>query len=324
MLNDENVPVPSVYNKENKAYGKETTYTIAPVILWDSSRVWKILTAYVYTGAMVLGKTKTLISGKSIVRTVPRGQQFITEGTHEAIVSREEFEKAQLVIKSNSHKVLIGSVDFPLKGKVRCGNCRRVMTHNFKQVVPTFWCREGLELVGQTRCTSEIFQVSDIESAVFQALKKELSLLDSLYGDIQKEEQDLKEAHKKANRRKTLMEQELKNLKGEKMRMYEEYAAGTLPLDTYKQKKQECDRRISEVEEKIELEKGVESTRSAVPGTVRAAAEQAENFLHGTRLTAGMVSAFIENVFVHDGGRIVVRFKYEQSIQDTVKALQTG
>lgn len=101
-------------------------YTIAPVILWDSSRVWKILTAYVYTGAMVLGKTKTLISGKSIVRTVPKGQQFITEGTHEAIVGREEFEKAQLVIKSNSHKVLMGGVDFPLKGKVRCGNCRRV------------------------------------------------------------------------------------------------------------------------------------------------------------------------------------------------------
>lgn len=228
MLNDENIPVPSVYNKENKAYGKETTYTIAPVILWDSSRVWKILTAYVYTGAMVLGKTKTLVSGKSIVRTVPKGQQYITEGTHEAIVSREEFEKAQLVIKSNSHKVLMGSVDFPLKGKVRCGNCRRVMAHNFKQAVPTFWCREGLELVGQTQCTSEIFQVSDIENAVFQALKKELSLLDALYGDIQKEEQDLKDAHKKANRHKTLMEQELKKLKGEKMRMYEEYAAGTL------------------------------------------------------------------------------------------------
>ena len=314
----------SVYNKENKAYGKETTYTIAPVILWDSSRVWKILTAYVYTGAMVLGKTKTLISGKSIVRTVPKGQQFITEGTHEAIVSREEFEKAQLVIKSNSHKVLMGGVDFPLKGKVRCGNCRRVMAHNFKQAVPTFWCREGLELVGQTQCTSEVFQVSAIENAVFQALKKELSLLDVLYGDIQKEEQGLKEAHKKASRRKTLMEQELKNLKGEKMRMYEEYAAGTLLLDTYKQKKQECDRRISEVQEQIEQSKVEESTKSVVPGTVRAAAEQAENFLNRTRLTASMVSAFIENVFVYDGGRIVVRFKYEQSIQDAVKALHAG
>lgn len=67
-----------------------------------------------------------------------------------------------------------------------------------------------------------------------------------------------------------------------------------------------------------------ESTKSVVPGTVRAAAEQAENFLNGTRLTASMVSAFIENVFVYDGGRIVVRFKYEQSIQDAVKALHTG
>ena len=43
------------------------------------------------------------------------------------------------------------------------------MAHNFKQAVPTFWCREGLELVGQTQCTSEVFQVSDIENAVFQS-----------------------------------------------------------------------------------------------------------------------------------------------------------
>ena len=55
-----------------------------------------------------------------------------------------------------------------------------------------------------------------------------------------------------------------------------------------------------------------------------AAAEQAENFLNGTRLTASMVSAFVENVFVYGGGRIVVRFKSEQSIRDSVKALHTG
>ena len=323
-LNDENAPVPSVYNREHKAYGKETTYTIAPVILWDSSRVWKILTAYVYTGAMVLGKSQRLISGKKIIRIVPKGQQYITEGTHEAIVSREEFEKAQLVIRNNGHRVVMGSVDFPLKGKIRCGNCRRVLGYDYKQASPIFWCREGMELIGQTQCSSEIYQASDIENAVFQALKKELSLLDSLYSDIKKEEQSLKEASRKASRRKTLMEQELKNLKGEKMRMYEEYAARTLSLDNYKNKKQECDRKIAEVQDKIEQFKAEESVKSVVPGTVRAAAEQAENFLHGTRLTASMVSAFIENVYVHEGGRIVVRFKYERSIQDTVKALHTS
>lgn len=57
-----------------------------------------------------------MISGKSISRTVPKGQQYITEGTHEAIVSREEFEKAQLVI-NNRNKVVMGSVDFHLREK---------------------------------------------------------------------------------------------------------------------------------------------------------------------------------------------------------------
>ena len=217
----------------------------------------------------------------------------------------------------------MGSVDFPLKGKVRCGNCRRAMGYDYKQASPIFWCREGQELIGQTKCSSEIFQANDIENAVFQALKKELSLLGSLYGDIKKEEQSLKEASRKAIRRKTSMEQELKNLKGEKMRMYEEYAAGTLSLDNYKNKKQEYDRKIAEVQDKIEQSKAEEAAQSVVPGTVRAAAEQAENFLHGTRLTASMVSAFIENVYVHEGGRIVVQFKYEQSIQDAVRALHT-
>ena len=92
----------------------------------------------------------------------------------------------------------MGSVDFPLKGKVRCGNCRRAMGYDYKQASPIFWCREGQELIGQTKCTSEIFQANDIENAVFQALKKELSLLGSLYGDIKKEEQSLKEASRKA------------------------------------------------------------------------------------------------------------------------------
>lgn len=196
-------------------------------------------------------------------------------------------------------------------------------SYDYKQASPIFWCREGQELIGQTKCSSEIFQANDIENAVFRALKKELSLLGSLYGDIKKEEQSLKEASRKASRRKTSMEQELKNLKGEKMRMYEEYAAGTLSLDNYKNKKQEYDRKIAEVQDKIEQSKAEEAAQSVVPGTVRAAAEQAENFLHGTRLTASMVSAFIENVYVHEGGRIVVRFKYEQSIQDAVRALHT-
>ena len=49
-------------------------------------------------------------------------------------------------------------------------------------------------------------------------------------------------------------------------------------LDNYKNKKQEYDRKIAEVQDKIEQSKVEEAAQSVVPGTVRAAAEQAEKF----------------------------------------------
>lgn len=106
MLNDENAPVPSVYNKENKMYGKETTYTIAPVILWDSSRVWKILTAYVYTGAMVLGKTKTLISGKCILKLRNNKEAIVM------IIEGRNFEVTKTAL-SEDLKYIAGYNDLP-------------------------------------------------------------------------------------------------------------------------------------------------------------------------------------------------------------------
>lgn len=242
---------------------------------------------------------------------------------------KPQFNVLRKLLRSKKFDYVVNACDAGREGEAifrrvyALAGSKLPMGYDYKQASPIFWCREGQELIGQTKCSSEIFQANDIENAVFQALKKELSLLGSLYGDIKKEEQSLKEASRKASRRKTSMEQELKNLKGEKMRMYEEYAAGTLSLDNYKNKKQEYDRKIAEVQDKIEQSKAEEAAQSVVPGTVRAAAEQAENFLHGTRLTASMVSAFIENVYVHEGGRIVVQFKYEQSIQDAVRALHT-
>lgn len=122
------------------------------------------------------------------------------------------------------------------------------------------------------------------------------------------------------------MEQELKNLKGEKMRMYEEYAAGTLSLDNYKNKKQEYDRKIAEVQDKIEQSKVEEAAQSVVPGTVRAAAEQAENFLHGTRLTASIVSDYekSKDFYVNKLGFAIVRENFRKERNDWKLDLRVG
>ena len=51
--------------------------------------------------------------------------QLLVEGTHEAIVSKEYFELAQKVIRGGGRNPTHKQHDYPLKGLVRCGNCKR-------------------------------------------------------------------------------------------------------------------------------------------------------------------------------------------------------
>ena len=188
-LNDENAPVPSVYNREHKAYGKETTYTIAPVILWDSTRVWKILTAYVYTGAMVLGKSQRLISGKSISRTVPKGQQYITEGTHEAIVSREQYNavKAEMArrsaLRSPSKTALTGrscyTSKYALSDRLVCGECgtlyRRCTWTSLGRKYPVWRCTSRLNYGTKYCHDSPTIKEEPLQAAILTAINSAMS-----------------------------------------------------------------------------------------------------------------------------------------------------
>ena len=333
-LNEQNVEPPMRHKKriQGKPYEGESD-------LWTSDNLRGLFRNPTYTGATANGS-----------------RQIIAENCHEPYMTKEQFYALPCNMQQSENKISTRKKykkPNPLAKRIICTCGRPLYWHKDKKTgEELFYCsycrahkENGKELKApaasvykkvidamerehreEEKMYSAIQQGAGrkaIEAVRADSSMQMKTILAELNSDIKKEEQSLKEASRKASRRKTLMEQELKNLKGEKMRMYEEYAAGTLSLDNYKSKKLECDRKIAEVQDKIEQFKAEESVKSVVPGTVRAAAEQAENFLHGTRLTASMVSAFIENVYVHEGGRIVVRFKYEQSIQDAVRALHT-
>ena len=53
---------------------------------------------------------------------------IIVEGMHGAIVSKEEFELAQAVIRGGEKNPKRNLRYYPLKGLVCCGNCKRTLT----------------------------------------------------------------------------------------------------------------------------------------------------------------------------------------------------
>ena len=71
---------------------------------------------------------------------VSRGDWIAVEDTHEGIVTREEFDRAQAEMRTFPERSEIKRHDWPLYGKVRCGVCGYAMGHNRgKQMY--FYCR---------------------------------------------------------------------------------------------------------------------------------------------------------------------------------------
>ena len=89
QLDFDNVPTPLDFRKG-----------ISKSKSWSSATILKILKNPVYLGHMVQGKTEKISfkSKKSVF--VPGEKQFVVENTHEAIVDKETFEKANKKYRS--------------------------------------------------------------------------------------------------------------------------------------------------------------------------------------------------------------------------------
>ena len=83
--------------------------------------VYRTLTKLVYTGCVVGHERRIVapLSRKTAKQDVEK--QFIVENMHEAIVSREEYDKAQAVIRKTGRSPSKASY-YPLRSLVRCGN----------------------------------------------------------------------------------------------------------------------------------------------------------------------------------------------------------
>lgn len=118
LLNDENVPTPGQYFR-SKYGGNKKFSRMSEKISWDVAMVLRILKYQIYTGDMVSHRRKKCgVSSKKTIAQEP----IIVEGMHEAIVSKEEFELAQRVIRTGNDCSNRKVKDYPLRGLVLCGN----------------------------------------------------------------------------------------------------------------------------------------------------------------------------------------------------------
>jgi site-specific DNA recombinase len=140
-------------------------------ISWNPMAVRRILCNRVYLGDTVQGVSEKVSFKSKKTRRLPENSWVITQNTHEAIVSRNEFQEAQKIRKDKSkfcgpHKGILHL----LRGKLFCGKCGSVMYARVRKGRPVGYICGNYGRNGRKACTSHHINEDTISKAIIYEL----------------------------------------------------------------------------------------------------------------------------------------------------------
>ena len=169
ILNGEGVPTPAQYA------GLTVAKTGAYSGKWSSERVTFMLKNEVYIGNMVQGRTRKINYKLDALKKLPQEEWTVVDGTHQPLVSREVFEKVQLMIASRTGTRL-RTHDYLLKGLIHCHECgyplgviERTLAKDRKTLY--FVCRTYQRFTKERKCTCHCNRVDAVTATVMEKIR---------------------------------------------------------------------------------------------------------------------------------------------------------
>ena len=317
-LNDDNIPTPGQYFKGKHPDKKKFSY-MSDKISWTASMVYKIIINYVYTGATVGRRQKSSGVGSRKRIRLEQEDWIVVEGMHEAIVSKEEFELAQAVIRGGVKKPKRNTHYYPLKGLVCCGNCKRALTRRKNRNVSGYFyqCTHSTN-DRDTECpVGERYSEAWLENAAYNAIGQMLSLA----------EKKAVKNHEISKRRKSAisecadtirnLQKQSEQLKAVKLRLYEKYTSGSIAKAEYLKRKAEADAKMAENEEAIR--KGHERMQeldSEHPCSDERLDAVLGEYQKNEGLTYELAHALIDAIYVHGQDSVEIVWKFKDIFED--------
>lgn len=125
-LNKDGILSPMEY-KKSIGINLETTFKKKVQAKWSYNEVLRILKNEVYTGTLAQGK-QTTPNCKVKTRNMKDEKDWIkVENTHEPIISRNDFDVIQELLKQDTRVSPDRDVLYPLAGLIYCGDCMEPM-----------------------------------------------------------------------------------------------------------------------------------------------------------------------------------------------------
>ena len=302
-LNDRGIKCPTAYKHEKgEPVTKNGEYEN---MYWTSSTVLIILSNEIYTGAVVALKVASdRVSGKLKAR--PKEEWVRAEGMHEAIVTKEEFQQVQDMIRPQQKPTGKRMMRY------KCGHCGRSLTRRNRT---DLYCSMGYFLDEECECRKVTAKEPVLDEIVLEQLKQKLMrVLDAeelrLNGRDSGGVENNPDSVKKA----------LEAVKKAKQMLFEKLADRSIDRETFKDKKREYDEEIAELEQRLSDVNMNELLLREAEDDARAKVDMAKSFLDVEVMTDEIWEKFLQDVFVYPDGRMEIYWNFDDENEQALGA----
>ena len=318
-LNELGVPSPA---ERLAALGYPCRFVKDDDFHWSLSSVSKILRDETYIGTMVQGKTKKMSFKNKKMTRVNKDDWVRVENAVPAIISRRTFEYVQDLNERDTGTAGDNTHVYLFSGFARCADCGQTMTrHKITQKGNTsvfYFCSE--HTLHKT-CSYHRIKENDLIRAVSAAIREQIEYL-LVVGEKLKETKDIPTRELAL----TSVDEKLREVLDEiafcqngKTQVYEDMTAGVLDKDGFREMMEMFTQRLRKAEDEVERlqrekQKLIDDRYLLIPWI-----ESLREYRGFTELTRKMLVAMVEDIFVFEGGKVRVTFRYADQIADLIR-----
>ena len=325
-LNEMGIPNPTAY-KKLKGFNYKHPAGKKLDGLWPDSSVRRILRNEMYVGNMVQGKNTTISYKIKQCRAIPKEDWIIVEGTHEAIVDRETFDKAQSLFNQFIRKAPQKSEVDLFSGFVRCADCLRAMnkkTNSHPYGTYHYYRCGTSRKMKKSSCTNHTIRIDKMELAVLASIQGMIDSaveMDKLIKRINSSPVKKKESSHICSAIDTHTA-ELEKLKGMIIDLYPDWKSRIISKEEYFTLKEQL------TEKTTSLEKALENLKRTNEEFKNGITEDNDFISHFKKygkidtLTRAMVVELIDKIYVHEGGRITISFKFTDAYEKALEYIE--
>lgn len=306
-LSKKKIPIPSDYNKRKRGT-KSLTYG-----LWQQSTVRFILSNEIYTGTVIQGKRKKVSFKSKKFINLPEEDWVKVENMHEAIISKEDFERAKKVIDATKGSRVVQN-DYLFKGLLRCYDCKGYIGIRSPDKNGNIYgrCQRYGRFGKFDVCSPHNFNYQVFEEQMLEVLKE----VCKEYTNKKKLEEIAKQTKTKQvkefdiNKQIELFKQTIEKETRKLEVMYDDRLTGIISLDEYMKNAKRIKEIVKGYEENIkDLEKELAGENTKNKETKLD--NLIEEFLQMEKPTKEIIREFIEKIEIHSDKQVDIYFNFK-------------